>query len=79
MRKAFVLMCLIGGILACTKTVENQIPDDASMVFNIDILRTKADDDAWVKGDKIYVFVTDIGGKYVSMERRVFKERLCLP
>lgn len=61
-------MCLIGGILACTKNVENQIPDDAPMVFNLDILRTKADDDAWVKGDKIYVFVTDIGGKYVSME-----------
>ena len=42
-------MCLIGGILACTKKVENQIPDDAPMVFNLDILRTKADDDAWVK------------------------------
>ena len=67
-RKILIGICLFGGLLSCSKPFEDKIPGDAPMRFKFEILQTKADDDAWVKGDKVYVFFNNIGGKYVTIE-----------
>lgn len=67
-RKLLICICLIGGILSCSKPLDDKISGDAPMRFRFEILQTKADEDAWVKGDKVHVFFNDIGEKYVTME-----------
>ena len=60
-RKLLICICLIGGILSCSKPLDDKISGDAPMRFRFEILQTKADEDAWVKGDKVHVFFNDIG------------------
>lgn len=67
MKKVFFLSLLICGLLSCKK----ELPADTPISFDIDILdtHTKAESgEGWVKGDKVYVFVNGIGGKYVTVE-----------
>lgn len=66
-RRLFILTaCLFCSLASCIKP-EDRIPADTPMTFKLEILQTKAADDDWVNGDKVYVFVNGIGGKYVSM------------
>lgn len=65
MRKLFILMCLIGGMISCA---EPFTPVEEPITFKINIQQTKSVDDSWVKGDKVFVFFNGIGGKYVTVE-----------
>lgn len=63
MKRATILICLVCG-LSCGKQT---LPKDTQMVFNINVIDTKAENDSWISGDKIHVFFNEIGGKYVTL------------
>ena len=69
MKKAIILLCLVAGILSCTKEpVGLQAPAaDTPMTFEISVAETKAAKDAWADGDKIYVFFKNLATKYLVM------------
>ena len=69
MKKAIILLCVVAGILSCTKEpVGPEAPAAGTpMTFEISVAETKADKTAWANGDKIYVFFKGIETKYLVL------------
>ena len=71
MKKAIILLCVVAGILSCTKEpVGPQAPAaDTPMTFEISVAETKAAKTAWADGDQIYVFFHGLAHKFLILER----------
>ena len=71
MKKAIILLCVVAGILSCTKEPAGlQAPAaDTPMTFEISVAETKAAKTAWADGDQIYVFFHGLATKYLILER----------
>ncbi|MBP5337645.1 MAG: hypothetical protein J6Y63_09115 [Bacteroidales bacterium] len=71
MKKAIILLCVVAGILSCTKEPKGpQEPAaDTPMTFEISVAETKAAKDAWADGDQIYVFFHGLATKFLILER----------
>ncbi len=59
-----VLTAVSGWVVSCGKQSSGT---EKSMTFNIKVLGTKSDNEAWSKGDKLLVFFDEVAGKYISL------------
>ena len=72
MKKAFILLCMVAGLVSCAKEAseqENMPQTGVPMTFNVTVLETKAAKADWADGDKIYVFFNGLETKYLKLER----------
>lgn len=72
MKKAFLLLCMVAGLVSCAKEAseqENMPQTGIPMTFNVTVLETKAAKTGWADGDKIYVFFNGLETKYLILER----------
>ena len=72
MKKTIVLLCMVAGILSCTKEPitlqEPEVEPGVPMNFEINVSGTKAAKTDWAEGDKIYVFFNGLETKYLILE-----------
>lgn len=73
MKKLFLLMCAVAGLLSCAKEIDDIRPEKMQeeacvpMDFNISVDETRAAKTAWANADVIYVFFKGLPFKYVKM------------
>ena len=72
MKKAFLLLCIVAGLVSCAKDILDSEKDSTQkegvpMTFNVTVLETKAAKTSWANGDKIYVFFNGLATKYLIM------------
>ena len=58
------LTAVSGWMVSCGKQSSGT---EKSMTFNIKVMGTKSENEAWSKGDKLLVFFDEVAGKYISL------------
>ena len=73
MKKIFIVMCMVAGLISCTSeyfTHQEETAASVPMQFDIKVAGntdTKATKESWAKGDKIYVFFNGLATKYLVL------------